>query len=52
MEVLVIALLGVIAFIAWAPKEATQIALAGVWALMGLWLAGTVIYVLCRALFT
>lgn len=51
MGFLALVLLVVIALIAWAPQQATQMALAGVWILSGVWVVGLILYYLSRALF-
>lgn len=51
MEILVIGFLIVIGLVGWAPKEATQVALIGVWGLMGVTAVGAVLWSILRLLF-
>jgi len=52
MWILAIVLGIVLAFVAFAPKHATQMALAGVWALGAVWVVGMIVYALSRLLFS
>lgn len=51
MGLLVVVLGLIYAFIAFAPREVTQMALAGVWALMGLWVVCLSCYAFWHFLF-
>lgn len=51
MEILILGFLAVVALIGWEPKEATQVALVGVWVAMAVCAAGAVIWALGRAIF-
>lgn len=52
MGFLALILLVVIVLVAWAPQQATQMALAGVWVLSIVWIVGLILYYLGRALFS
>ncbi len=52
MGFLALVLLVVIALIAWAPQQATQVAIAGIWVLSAVWIVGLILYYLGRALFS
>lgn len=52
MGILALILLVVLVLVAWAPQQATQMALAGVWVLSGAWVVGLILYYLAHALFS
>ena len=50
MGILAFALLVVLILVAWAPQQATQMALAAVWVIAGAWVVGLTLYLLSRLL--
>lgn len=44
MEFLIVAFVIVVGLIAWAKEDAVKMVLAGVWMLMGLYVAGVVVW--------
>jgi len=50
MGILALVLLVVLVLVAWAPQQATQMALAGVWVAGAAWVIGWTLYLLGRLL--